>query len=293
MELISVCSRSFSRHPLLRKEILDIYPNVQFNDEGKRLVGDGLIHFLKDSSRAIIGLEILNRETLSKLKKLKVIGKYGVGLNNLDLKALEEFNIKLGHSPGVNRRSVSELVLGFSIDLLRNITKNNKTWNPETGRLLSNCTFGIIGCGNIGSDLANLLKPFGTKILVHDLRKIEGFTQVSLIDLLKNSDIVTLHVPLDESTFNLLSMAEFSLLKKNALLINTSRGGIVNEKDLFSWLNENPLSRAAFDVFEEEPFNDSPLLTLPNFFTTSHIGGGTEESILAMGRAAINGLKIL
>lgn len=292
MELISVCSRSFSRNPLLKKELLSHFPKVQFNEEGKNLKGEELVEFLKDSQRAIIGLEVLDREVISKLKKLKVIGKYGVGLNNIDLNALNEFNIKLGHTPGVNKRSVSELVLAHSLNLLRNITKNNKVWNPEVGRQLSDLTFGIIGCGNIGSDLVHLLKAFGTKILVNDIReiKLEGITQVDLNDLLCNSDIVSLHVPLEKSTHNLISKKELLLLKENALLINTSRGGIVNEDDLFTWLNEKPLARAAFDVFECEPFLDSKLLSCSNFSTSPHIGGSTEESILAMGRAAIKSL---
>ena len=302
MGSLVIASRSFSKHPILRKEILKRYPDAKFNDEGLSLNGSSLIEFLQGYEKAITALEVIDEKILSELPDLKVIGKYGVGLDMLDLSAMKKFGVKLGWKGGVNKRSVSELVVSFAVYLLRRVVfantevKNGK-WYQVKGRQLSNCTVGIIGCGHVGKDLVKLLKPFNCNILVHDILDFKDFyqensiTPVGIEELIQKSDIVTLHLPLDISTKNIISRDRLQMLKKDAILINLARGGLVDEDALKQILLENKIAGAALDVFSIEPPADAEFALMDNVLITPHIGGSSEEAILAMGMAAINGLE--
>lgn len=298
---IAVTSRSFSRHPVLRAELLERYSNVQFNDEGIALQSETLIEFARGRRKLITALERIDSTILSALPELEVISKYGVGTDMLDKGALIRHGIRLGWTGGVNRRSVAELVIAFAISLLRhvpltNLEIRNGVWKNRKGRSLSDRTVGIIGCGHIGKDLTLLLRAFGCTVLAHDILDFSDFyathqvEAVGLEELLRQSDIVTLHVPLDNSTRNMLNADRLALMKPDALLINAARGGLVDETALKQMLIDGRLAGAGFDVFAMEPPEDLELLRLPNFLATPHIGGSSEEAILAMGRAAINGL---
>lgn len=298
---VAVCSRSFSLNPVLREELLQRYANVTFNDKGAKLEGRVLADFLRGHTKAITALEVIDDNALSELSDLTIISKYGVGLDMIDMEAMKKYGVKLGWTGGVNRRSVSELVISFSIALLRHVMAANRevlsgTWRQHMGGYLSGRTVGIIGCGYIGKDLVKMLQPFGCPILVNDIKDYNDFYEqhdikaVSIEDLLAQSDIVTLHVPLDDSTRNILTAERLALMKADGILINAARGGLVDERALKSMLKTGQLAAAAFDVFAVEPPEDIELLELPNFIVTPHIGGSAREAILAMGRAAIAGL---
>ena len=298
---VAVCSRSFSKNPILRKELLERYPLTTFNDAGLSLKGDSLVEFLKGHDKAITALEVINGKILEQLPELQVVSKYGVGVDMIDMAAMYTYKKYLGWTGGVNCRSVSELVISFAIAMLRHVPAAHRevlsgTWRQHVGSYLSGRTVGIIGCGHIGKDLTPLLKAFGCKVIVNDIRDYPDFytaediNPVSLETLLEQSDIVTIHTPLDNSTRNLLNAQRLSLLKPTAVLINAARGGLVDEVELKKMLQEKRLAAAAFDVFAVEPPQDKDLLELPNFLVTPHIGGSAQEAILAMGRAAINGL---
>jgi len=298
---VAVTSRSFSRHPVLRAELLARYPNVTFNDSGKSLDGSELIAFLKGHEKAITALERLDERVFSSVPELRVISKFGVGLDMIDLEAMARHGVKLGWTGGVNKRSVSELVIAFAVVLLRHIPEAmrevaNGTWRQHVGRQLSDRTVGIVGCGHIGKDLAILLRAFGCRVLVHDIRDFPEFyatyqiIPVGLDELLHTADVVTLHLPLDDTTRGILSAARLALMRPEAILINTARGGLVDECALKAMLQVGRLAGAAFDVFATEPPEDVELLRLPTFLATPHIGGSAEEAVLAMGRAAIEGL---
>ncbi len=302
MRSLVIASRSFSKHPVLRKEVLKRYPNAKFNDEGLSLNGESLIEFLDGYEKAITALEKIDDSILKLLPNLKVIGKYGVGLDMIDLHAMKRHGVNLGWTGGVNKRSVSELVISYSIALLhRTIFANAEVrkgrWYQVKGRQLSDCTVGIIGCGHVGKDLVELLQPFNCKILANDVLDFKDFykkyevTSVGLEELIRKSDIVTLHLPLDKSTQNILDSDKLSLLKNDAVLINLARGGLVDEVALKELLNNNKIAGAALDVFEVEPPVDPSFATMDNVLITPHIGGSTEEAILAMGMAAIEGLE--
>ena len=299
---IAVASRSFSRNQVLRQELLSKYRNVTFNDLGLELEGDALVDFLNGHNKAITALEKINASILAQLPDLEVISKYGVGVDMIDMHAMKKYGVKLGWTGGVNRRSVSELVISFAIALLRHVPESYRevisgSWRQHIGGHLSGRTIGIIGCGFIGKDLVKLLQPFNCSILVNDVINYDDFYKrynikvVEKEELLMKSDIVTLHVPLDDSTKNMLSAERLLLMKPSAILINVARGGLIDENALKNMLVSKKLSGAALDVFLIEPPRDRELLELPNFLVTPHIGGSAQEAILAMGRAAIDGLE--
>lgn len=298
---VAVASRSFSRHPVLRRELLAKYERVTFNESGRALAGAELVEFLQGHEKAITALEVIDGDLLAQLPQLKTIGKYGVGLDMIDLKAMDHYGVQLGWTGGVNKRSVSELVIAAAISLLHRTAESHAEvrsgqWRQLQGRQLSGRTVGIVGCGHIGKDVAILLRAFGCRILAHDLKDFpefylaNGVIPVSLEGLLAEADIVTIHLPLDASTREMLCAERLKLMKDGACLINIARGGIVDEVALKQLLKDGHLAGAALDVFNDEPPQDIELLNLPTLIATGHIGGSTEEAVLAMGRAAIHGL---
>jgi phosphoglycerate dehydrogenase-like enzyme len=170
------------------------------------------------------------------------------------------------------------------------------TWRQVVGRQLTGKTVGVIGCGHIGKEVVSLLRPFACRMLAFDIEEYTDFYRehdveaVALATLLSSADVVTLHLPLDESTRGMLGRAEIESMKEGAVLINMARGGLVDEAALKQALLSGSLSGAAFDVFANEPPEDAELIAIPTFVATPHIGGSSAEAILAMGRAAIAGL---
>jgi len=300
--IIAVCSRSFSRNKILRRELSEKFKNVRFNDDGLSLDGDSLVNFLAGATCAITALEKIDDDILDQLPELRVISKYGVGLDMIDMQAMKKHDVKLGWTGGVNRRSVSELVISLAIALLRHVPASHRevlsgTWRQHIGGHLSGRTVGIIGCGYVGQDLVKMLQPFECPILVNDVKNYDDFYKrhninaVSKEELLSKSDVVTLHTPLDSSTRKMLTAEKLSLMKPDAILINAARGDLLDEIALKNMLLDGKLGGAALDVFSIEPPEDEELLNLPNFIVTPHIGGSANEAIMAMGRAAIDGLS--
>ena len=258
------------------------------------------LKFASDAHGLIIGREKIDYEFIYHCPHLKVISKYGVGLDNIDFAACESVGLKVLSAPGVNKQSVAELTMGFMLGTFHNIYFTNRLlhqgfWKKDGGRDLKSKTLGIIGLGNIGTRLVELLLPFDLKIMVNDIldksiecKRLGICAQVDLETLLKNSDVVSLHVPLNETTKNLITRKELSLMKPDALLINTSRGSIVNEKDLLNHLNKNVNFYACLDVFESEPAIGNPLISHPQVVSTPHIGGNSVEARRAMGKAAVD-----
>jgi phosphoglycerate dehydrogenase-like enzyme len=299
---VAVTSRSFSRNDILRKKLLQQYKNVKFNDHELSLHGESLVNYLQGATHAITALEIIDDDVLSKLPELRVISKYGVGLDMINMQAMKKHSVKLGWTGGVNSRSVSELVISFAIALLRHVPASHReilsgTWKQHIGGQLSGRTVGVIGCGNVGQDLVKMLQPFECRILANDIKEYANFYKqyniksVQKEELLTESDVVTLHTPLDDSTRNMLTAERLSLMKSDAILINTARGNLLDESALKDMLTNGKLCGAALDVFSIEPPEDQELLELPNVIVTPHIGGSANEAIKAMGMAAIYGLK--
>jgi D-3-phosphoglycerate dehydrogenase len=302
VDKIGVCSRSFSRNPVLRKELLSKFSNVKFNDDGLSLNGGALVDFLSDCDGAVIALEYIDSSILKQLPKLKFIGKYGVGLDKLDFEALDNYGVKLGWKPGVNATSVAELTLNMALNIVRNTPISHAlaeklNWKQVTGKQLSSLTFGVLGLGHVGTKVAKLAQAFGCKVKVYDkedkTKECEtlGFDFVSFDELLRQANILSIHIPSNQQTYHMIGETEFNKMQNGSYIINTARGGIVNEQELLSALNQGHLSAAGFDVLEVEPPQNSDFIHHPKTFVTTHIGGSSEEAIIAMGSAAIDGLS--
>lgn len=297
---IAVASLSFSKNVFLRK-LLSMYFEAPTFNQGTCMGEDALVEFLGGHDAAIIGLEPISREVLQFLPELRVICKYGVGLDNIDQVALAEHGVHLGWTPGINAQSVAELTLCYMLALMRNIfisgfRLKNGIWEKDGGRQLFEKTIGIVGCGNVGKRVIKLLAPFRCRILVNDIVKYESFYRehdveaVLFEDVMRRADIVSMHVPLDTSTRQMINVKSLSLMKPNAYLINTSRGGVVDTAALKSALREKNIAGAALDVFDFEPLEDRELLDLENLMVSPHIGGNAEEAVVAMGKSAVDHL---
>jgi len=298
---VAVASRSFSDTAMLRSELSDHFPEVRYNHSGTTLEGDDLIEFAAGAAAVVVGLESIDDALLESLPNLRYISKYGVGLNNIDLEACHERGVRVLHSPGVNSYSVSELTLSSAIHLLHRAPESQSSlqsgiWQQHRGRDLRGAVVGIIGCGHVGKELVQLLSPFDCKVLVFDkvnynaFNKQWGVNRVPLEQLLAESDVVTIHLPLDDSTRGLISESRISFMKPTAVLLNYARGGILDEQATCHRLQQGLLAGVAIDVFEGEPRISSPLIGMPKVLSTSHIGGSTQEAVMAMGRAAISQL---
>jgi phosphoglycerate dehydrogenase-like enzyme len=298
---VKVSNIAFSKNSYLVEELLKEFPDAKVNKEGNRFQGQELVKYFDGAEGAIVGLESITGPFLDQLPNLKIIAKFGVGLDNIDKEACEVRNVRLGWTGGVNKVSVAEMSLGFMLALRRNLysTSNDLkglVWNKSGGFQLSGCTIGIIGMGNIGKELVRLLEPFQCCILFSDIVRMDGFaeenglTQVSKEELFSSSDIVSLHVPFTKDTSNLINLEVLKKMKNTSFLINTARGGIVNEQDLKYALQNSIIGGAALDVYEIEPPSDKELLNLPNLICTPHTGGNSYEAVVAMGLSAIKHL---
>jgi len=238
-------------------------------------------------SRTKVTKEIIEAGT-----QLKLVGRVGVGLDNVDIKSAEEKGIRVANTPEAPKEAVAELTLGLILSLARNIPKadhamkKSKWINSKlTGWELKGKTLGTIGLGNIGERVAKLAKTFGMKILVTKrtpphpalLKELEA-RFVSLSELLGQSDVVTIHIPYTPATHHMIGEKELQLMKKNAYLVNTSRGPIIDENALLKALLSGTLKGAALDVYEFEPPTEWTLMRLPNVICTPHIGAETEEA---------------
>jgi D-3-phosphoglycerate dehydrogenase len=222
-------------------------------------------------------------ELLDNAKKLKVIGRAGEGLDNVDFERSKQMGITLVNTPHISYISVSELTIGHMIALSRNIVQGTITlregkWEKDKlmGTELNGKTLGVIGCGFIGKDVERLALALGMKVIVVEECIYDRF--VPLAEMLPQADFITLHVPLTPKTRHLISIKEFNLMKKGVFIIDCSRGGVINQEALYQAIVSGKVAGAALDVFEEEPPKNSKLLMLPNVIATPHMGAQTFEA---------------
>ncbi len=238
------------------------------------------------------GRTTLTKELIEKADNCKIIARVGVGLDNIDLDAAKAKNIRVINAVEAAMTSVAELVLGFMLALARQITIGDRgirdgEWlkNELVGTELKGKYFGIIGLGNIGKRLGRLAKGLHMNLIGFDVIPIDeefskdvGLMKTDLDTLLQSSDYVSLHVPLLDSTHHMIDAKKLSLMKKTAKIINTSRGGVIDEEALYEALKNGNLGGAALDVFENEPAIKNKLATLDNVILTPHIGAQTKEA---------------
>jgi D-3-phosphoglycerate dehydrogenase len=303
MTRVAVPSISFCQTEELRRVVLAKYPDTRFNEEQRRMTDEELVAFLSDRDAAIMGLENLTAEMLDQLPDLKIISRMGVGLDNVDPAMLRARGIRIGWTGGTNRRSVAELMIAFSVSALRHVgplyvaMRAGERPRHQMGRELSGRVVGLHGCGNVGKDVVRLLQPWNCEILAHDIRDYADFYSefgvqaVCMDELVERSEVLSLHIPLDDTTRGLYTADVLDRMRDDAVLINTCRGGIIDEIALKERLSDGRLAAACIDAFAVEPPTDDELLNAPNFLCTPHIGGSSEEARLAMGRAAIDGIE--
>jgi len=255
------------------------------SDELKRIIGKYDAIIVRSRTK-------INGEIMRLAERLKVIGRAGSGLDNIDMKAAEEMGIAVLNTPEAPARAVAELTFGLILSLTRKIPQADHSmkegkWLKKKfmGQQLCGKTIGLVGLGNVGLQTAYIAKGFGMKILIHKRRKPSsellmqlGAEYVSLEELLRRSDIVSLHIPLTDETRSMIGAKELSLMKKGAFLINTSRGPIIDHEALYESLKSRKLGGAALDVYDVEPPKDLRLIKLPNVLCTPHIGAQTVEA---------------
>ncbi len=287
---------------VLRDELSALFPQPLFNDTGRYLTEDELIRFAGEADALLVGRDGITDKVLSALPQLKIIAKYGVGLDTIDQDALKRHSVELGWTAGVNRRSVAELTLSFMLGLCHNVFRGGwylkqGQWVKDGGHLLQGKTVGIVGCGNIGQEVTHLLQPFGCVVWVRDILdmsefcKETGAIEKSLEEMLAGADIISMHVPLTEDTRHMINAARLAKMQSTAFLINTSRGNVVDQAALKEALLKKTIAGAALDVFSQEPPEDMELLACPQLMVTPHIGGNAVEVVEAMARAAFQHLK--
>jgi len=299
---VLITPRSFEHIKDKFLELLkDAEIEVVMNPYGRVIKEDEMVELVKDMDGIIVGIDPITKRVIYNASKLKVISKYGVGVDNIDFESAKERNIVVTNTPNANSNAVAELTVGLIISVLRNIPLSDrrvreKKWDRFIGYELYGKTLGVIGTGSIGKRVIKLLRGFDLNILCYDKfpdyewAEKENLKYVNFDELLKRSDIITIHIPLTEETRHLISERELSLMKKTAVIINTSRGGIINERDLYKFLKEGRIYGAGLDVLEDEPPQNSPLIELDNVVITSHIGSHTQESIENMAFMAIDNL---
>lgn len=304
MPRIGVTALHFRMLPHLKEELLAQFPDTKFNESSIKFTEDDLIEFLKDCEIALIGLDKFNDRVLDALPNLKLVCCCSVGADHIDAAAFKKRGVRLSWKGGVNKVSVSELTVSFMVNLIRKVNIYNQMvrkgeWPfDKRGLHLRGRTVGIHGCGNVGQELVRLLQPFGVKILVSDRKeypefyKQYGLEAVSAQELRARSEILTLHLPKNSSTIGLYDAKALGEIREGAYLINTSRGGIVDEKPLIELLKSGKIAGAAFDVFAMEPSTalNNELMALPNMLATPHIGGSAIEAWEAMARSGMDGI---
>lgn len=301
MMRIAVSSNTFSADEVLCAALRARFPGADFNPTGRILAGDELLAFLGDAPAALVGLETLDARLLAARPALRTLAKFGVGLDNIDLEHCARAGIAVLSTPGVNAFAVAELALGLMLGLARRIaigTHHLKQgrWVKNGGVQVFGKTVGLIGLGHVGRETARVLQAVGCTVLAHDILDLDAYCAAhaiaprSLDALLGEADIVSLHVPLTPRTRRLIGRAELARMKPTAFLVNTTRGGVVDEEALHDALADGTIAGAASDVFAEEPTSNARLLAHDNFIATPHVAGNSREAIRAVGMAAIENL---
>ncbi len=257
------------------------------------LKGEELAHAIEAANAVIVRSSTrITRDSLKYAKNLQVIGRAGVGVDNIDVEAATESGVAVLNAPSGNTISAAELTFALLLALVRKVPAADRSmrageWDRKSfsGTELYGKVLGLVGAGRIGSEVARRARAFGMRVVTYDpYLTAERATALemelaSLDDVLKRADVITCHVPLTEATANLIGDKQFALMKKTAYVVNAARGGVVNEAALHRALSEKRIAGAALDVYEEEPLApDHPLRGLPNVVLTPHVGAATAEA---------------
>jgi len=269
----------------------------------ERLNEQQLLEILPGMDGIIAGDDKLTRRVLEATPSLKVISKWGTGIDSFDLDAAREIGIKVFNVPNAFSEPVSDSIIGYIIALGRNLVRMNTAmkqgvWHKIMGRALNESTVGIIGLGNVGKAVARKLKPFGCRVICNDTRimtpdETEQYSveSTTLPELLNSADFVVVTCDLNPTSHRLLSDEQFKLMKESAFIVNCARGPIIDQRALVAALHSQAISGAALDVFENEPLeSESELRKLPNVLLAPHNSNSSPKAWEATHRAAIRNL---
>ncbi len=301
---ILIATYPFAKTGLKPLEILEQAGcEIIHNPFGRRLKEDEVGDLIKDVDIVIAGTEQYSINCLRN-SKLKAICRVGIGLDNVPLQVCKELGIQVTYTPDAPSQGVAELSIANILNLSRQILYSDNSvrhgaWNRYMGRLLGELTIGIVGIGRIGQRVVKLLQPFEPQIIACDINPDIKFgtkyniTWVSKEDLLKRSDIVTLHIPSYLDTYHYIDRKSISLMKTGSYIVNTSRGAIIDENALIDAILQKHIGGAALDVFEKEPY-DGPLIRMENVVLTAHMGASANASryLMELG-AAEDCLKVM
>lgn len=275
-------------------------------DDLRDLAEADRVGLLSEVRAIIAGTRPLDASDLALAEQLQVVVRTGVGYDGVDVAAASERGVPVCITAGANRRAVAEHVFALMLASARRVPENIRnladgSWQQSTGRELGGATLGILGFGSIGKAVAGLARGFGMEVIAYDpyfddaYASANGVRRAELDEVLSQSDFITLHLFLDDSTRNLIDATRLATMKPDAYLINTARGGIVDEDALVDAVRNGVIGGAAFDVFEVEPLpQDSPMLHTPGILATSHVAGATREARGESGRmAAANVIDVL
>jgi len=287
-EIVFVATDPFGNIDPTFREKLKPY-ETHYNKTGREYPKIELIENLKriNPHYIIAGVEKYDAEALDCAPNLKLISRVGIGLDSVDLEECKKRGITVTYTPDAPSNAVAEMTIGQIIMGIRFISLADHEirkdgWNRHIGKEIEDCKFGLIGFGRIGKLVHNKLKALGAKdILIYDIdeSQLEGYdiSNSSKEEIIKSCDIVSLHIPFCKENINHIAKEELQQMKTDAILINNSRGRIVNEDDLYAWLNTNERAFAALDTFAKEPYR-GPLANLNNMLFTAHMGSCSTRS---------------
>lgn len=257
---------------------------------------------IQNADALIAGLEQIDEKLINKAKKLKVISRYGVGYDNVDCEAAKRNGIQVTVTPGANGESVADLAIALMLSAARNVPQmdaamKRKEQKRPQGIELFQKTLGIVGAGKIGKGVARRCRGFDMKILAYDMCPDENFVKetgacyVDLETLIRESDFISIHSPLTERTRGMFSEQQFRMMKRDAVIVNTARGGIIDEQALYVALTGGRIRGAGLDATEQEPPYNSPLLQCENCIITPHAGAATKEACSRMSLMAAENVR--
>lgn len=293
MKKVLVTTSSFGKNDKKPLELLASHGiEVTVNPYGRTLTEAESLELLPGFQTLIAGTEKLNQTVLQSASDLQFICRLGAGMDSVDQTAAAALGIRVDNTPNAHVDGVAELTLGGILERLREIGRSDRSirageWQKPMGSLLKGKSIGIVGLGRVGKRLAELLQPFETAICAYDpfpdyaFAEKYGLRFVSLNELLSSSQIVSLHLPYTAENKHLIGEREFELMAEDVILVNASRGGLIDEAALYTFLSNHTKASAFIDTFEQEPYS-GPLSTLNNITLTAHIGSYAKEVRLTM-----------
>jgi D-3-phosphoglycerate dehydrogenase len=299
---VLITPRSFAKVDKTPMEMLkEQGVEIALNPYGRIMTKEEMMDAIREVDGIVVGVDPLDRDVLSEARNLKVISKYGVGTDNIDLRYAEEKGIKVTVTAGANTDAVADYTVALMLGAARRLVQIDRecrksNWNKFTAVDIWGKTLGLIGMGNIGRAVAARAKGFNMKILSYDLQQApeyalaNGILYTGLQQILEESDFISLHLPLTDQTRHIIGKKELASMKSTAVIVNTARGGLIHEDALYEALRNKQIWGAGIDVFEDEPPRNQGFFDLDNIVISSHSAASTHSAVDNMGLMAATNL---